>query len=354
MTDVETSTRLWEANPDVMGAAVERHDALIAAAVERNDGVLIRSKGEGDSTFSVFAKASDAVAAAVDAQRALQSEAWPRDLDIRVRAALYTGAAELRDRDYYGTTPNRAARLRAVAHGGQTICSEATERMLAGRCPEGVALVDLGLHRLRDLARAERVFQICHEDLRGEFPPLLSLGVRQNLPASRTNFVGRADDLIAVRKHLETERLVTLTGVGGCGKTRLAIEVAAGQLERFPDGVFFVDLSPVTDGHVVAAAVAGAVGFSRLALGTGSGRPAGELIDFLTTRDALLVIDNCEHLLDACAHLVDEVLERCPTVSVLATSREALALQGEQIYPVAPMAVPADEMAETADSVRLF
>jgi len=353
MTDVEGSTRLWEEHRDVMGAAIERHDALIAAAVNEH-GVLIRSKGEGDSTFSVFADPAAAVTAAVDIQRALHAELWPEGIELRVRASLYTGDAELRDGDYYGTAPNRGARLRGAAHGGQAICSEATEKLLAGRCPSDIALRDLGLHRLRDLASAERVFQLCHRDLPGEFPPLRSLGVRHNLPERRTRFVGRDHDLLAVQKHMETERLVTLTGVGGCGKTRLAIEVASELLEGFPDGVFFADLSPVSDSHVVAGTVAAAVGFRQMALGTGSGRPASELIDFLSTREALIVIDNCEHVIDACAQLVDEILERCRGVWILATSREAFQLQGEQIYTVAPLPVPEGDFPEAADSVRLF
>ncbi|MGH2760757.1 MAG: ATP-binding protein [Actinomycetota bacterium] len=353
LTDVEGSTRLWEEHADVMGAALERHDDLIAQAVEGR-GTLIRSKGEGDSTFSVFGSPAEAITAAVDTQLALRREPWPEGVEIRVRAALYTGDAELRDGDYFGTAPNRAARLRGIAHGGQTICSSATAEFLRGRTPPDVALLDLGLHRLRDLAGAERVFQVSHRDLAGDFPPLRSLGVRHNLPEQRTRFVGRTDDLLGIEKHLDTARLVTITGIGGCGKTRLAVEVARELLEGYPDGVFFVDLAPVSDPHVVAGTVASAVGFSQIALGTGSGRPGSELIDFLSTREVLIVIDNCEHVVDACAQLVDEMLERCPEVWVLATSREPLQLQGEQTYPLAPMAVPEDEFPELSDSVRLF
>lgn len=353
LTDVEGSTRLWEEHPETMGAAIERHGALIAEAVDGR-GTLIRSKGEGDSTFSVFAKASDAVMVAMQAQRALRDEPWPEGIDLRVRAAIYTGDAELRDGDYFGTAPNRASRLRTAAHGGQTVCSQTTEELLKGHCPDDVALRDLGLHRLRDIARAERVFQVDHRELPGDFPPLRSLGVRHNLPQQLTRFVGRDHDLLAVQKLLETKRLVTLTGVGGCGKTRLAVECATELLEGFPDGIFFVDLAPVADPHVVPGTVAAAVGFGRMALGTGSGRPARELVDFLQTREALLVIDNCEHVIDACAQLVDEILERCRQVWVLATSREALQLHGEQTYPVAPLAVPTDDLPELSDSVRLF
>lgn len=354
MTDVEGSTRIWEGNPEIAGAAIERHDALIDAAIGASGGVLIKSKGEGDSTFSVFADASAAVTAAVDVQLNLQRESWPEGGEIRVRAALYTGEAEVRDGDYHGIAPNRGGRLRATAHGSQILCSQVTQQYVARRCPPGISLRSLGLHRLRDLARAEPVFQVEHPDLPDEFPPLRSLGVRHNLPSQRTSFIGRELDLVAVQKHLDVERLVTLTGVGGCGKTRLAIQVAFERLEQFPDGVFVVDLAPVTDGTVVPGTVAAAVGFTRLALGSGSGRPASELIDFLSTRQVLLVMDNCEHLVDACAHLVDELLERCPDVKVLATSREALELQGEQAYPVAPLGVVGEASSEDSPSSQLF
>ena len=356
MTDVEGSTRMWEERPEVASVVVARHEALIGASVGDMGGTLVKNKGEGDSTFSVFADSSDAARAAVEAQRALQSEPWPRGGEVRVRTALYTGDAELRGGDYYGATPNRCARLRAAAHGGQIICSEATEASLTDLSP-GISLRDLGLHRLRDVARAERVFQLEHEDVRVDFPPLRTLGVRNNLPVERTSFIGRDADLAAVREHLATHRLVTLVGVGGSGKTRLAIKAAGGELERFPDGVFFADLSPIADAGAVGGAAAAAVGLPRLALGTESGRPAKELADFLSTREVLLVLDNCEHLIDACADLVDTILDRCPGVTVLATSREPLELKGEQVRPVSPLPVPlADpsDLSELPDSVHLF
>ncbi len=353
LTDVAGSTRMWEEHPDIAGHAIERHDQLIGTAVGERGGVLIKSKGEGDSTFSVFEDACDAVAATVELQRALGREPWLAGGEVRVRAALYTGAAELRDGDYHGIAPNRGGRLRAVAHGGQAVCAQATGELVRaaepGRLPSDLSLRDLGLHRLRDLIRAERVFQLVHPELPVDFPPLRSLGVRHNLPARRTTFVGRAADRSAVERHLATSRLMTLTGVGGCGKTRLAAELASAQLQRFPDGVFFVDLAAISDDAVLAATVAAAVGFARLALGTGSGRPAAELIEYLSTREVLLVLDNCEHLIDACAELVDEILERCPDVTVLATSREALELQGEQTHPVRPL-----DVGHHSDSAVLF
>lgn len=353
MTDVAGSTRMWEERPDIAGAVLERHEALIRTLVREQGGVLIKSKGEGDSTFSVFADARGAVRAAVDVQRAVERGHWPGGTAVRVRAALYTGEAELRDGDYYGPAPNRCARLRAAAHPGQIVCPQSTEDELAG-LPSEIVRTDLGLHRLRDVARAERVFQIGHRGLRAEFPPLRTLPVRHNLPTERTSFIGRDVDLAAIRRHLGTRRLVTLTGVGGCGKTRLAIKTATTVLERFPDGVFFTDLAPVSDPEIVPGAVAAAVGFARMALGTGSGQPAAELIDFLSTREVLLVLDNCEHVIDACVALVDELLERCPGVTVLATSREAMGVHGEQVQPVTPLPVPGADLAALSDSVRLF
>lgn len=353
MTDVSGSTRLWEERPDVAGAVIERHEVLIETSVVAHGGVVVRSKGEGDSTFSAFADASGAARAAVEMQRALRREPWPDGAAVRVRAALYTGEVQLRDGDYYGTTPNRCARLRAAAHPDQVVCSQATADGLDG-LPVEIVRTDLGLHRLRDVARAERVVQLGHPELCADFPPLRSLAVRHNLPRERTRFVGREADVAAVRKRLETDRLVTLTGIGGCGKTRLAIAAASGLLEQFPDGVFFADLTPVSDPEVVAGAVATAVGFPRMSLGTGSGRPARELVEFLATRQVLLVLDNCEHVIDACAALADELLERCPDVTVLATSREAMRLHGEQVHPVDPLPVPADDVSQTSDAVQLF
>lgn len=355
MTDVEGSTSLWEQHADLAGAVIDLHDTVVEAAVDAAGGFLLKAKGEGDSTFSVFDDAAAALAAGVAMHRGLARQSWPRDLAVRIRTAVYTGEAERRDGDYHGVAANRGGRLRGTAHGGQLICSQATEEQARHRLPEGISLRDLGLHRLRDIATAERVFQVVHHDLPDEFPPLRSLGVRQKLPSPRTTLVGREADVLAVSKHLVTGRLVTLTGVGGCGKTRLAIAVASEQLERFPDGVFFVDLAPLGEGSGVPGAVAAAVGFTRMALGTGSGVPAHELLDFLESRSSLLVIDNCEHVVDAAAVLVDELLERCPGVSVLATTREALDIDGEQTVAVSTLAVNDDDaLAGPSPSARLF
>jgi class 3 adenylate cyclase len=219
MTDVAGSTRMWEERPDIAGAVMERHESLIRASVDEAGGALLRSKGEGDSTFSAFADACGAARAGVEIHRALDSEPWPEGAAIRVRAAIYTGDVELRGGDYYGTPPNRCARLRAAAHPGQTVCSDSTEALLAGLTAE-IVRTDLGLHRLRDVARAERVYQLAHRDLPAEFPPLHTLAVRQNLPSERTRFVGRDVDVAAVRKQLETPCSRTTNGPSSGGSRR--------------------------------------------------------------------------------------------------------------------------------------
>jgi predicted ATPase len=340
-----------------MGRVVKRHDEIIAKAVEDHGGVLVKSKGEGDSTFSVFSKPTDAVSAAVDAQRALQSEDWPDAIDLLVRGALHSGEAELRDGDYYGTTINRCARLRGVAHGGQVVCSETTAGLIADALPENVGIKSLGTHRLRDLERPEQIFQISRAPFPEEFPPLRSLDAfRHNLPTQRTNFVGREDEIRIVRKHIDQNRMVTLTGVGGCGKTRLALQVAAEELDAFENGSFFVELGPVSDPEGIPGAVAKAMGLSFGAgVAMASGRPIrDEVLDSLGPLELLLIFDNCEHLVEASAGLIDDILDGCPRVKVLATSREALEVSGEQTHTVPSLELPGDSEVESSEAVRLF
>jgi predicted ATPase/class 3 adenylate cyclase len=350
LTDIAGSTVLWERHPDRMGSVVARHDELIAEAVQARSGQLVKSRGEGDSTFSVFALPSDAVEAAVAVQRALRDESWPNGIRIVVRAAIHTGDSEVREADFYGPTVNRCARMRGAAHGGQTVCSAATAQLVADGLPGGMSLRDLGIHRFRDLTAAEHVYQLCAEDIPNDFPSLRSIGAaRHNLPASRTSFVGRDDEIGLIEEQLRRHRLVTLVGVGGCGKTRLALEVARRQTDRFSDGVFLVDLAPVSDPEVVPAAVAGAIG---LALGPGVARD--QLLASLRRQETLLLMDNCEHLIDACGQLADELLDQCSNVKVLATSREALGLNGEQIYSISSLQLPGGVGGDESDAVRLF
>ncbi len=324
-SDIEGSTRLWEQHPETMRQALTRHDAIIEGEVARHAGMVVRPRGEGDSRFAVFARASDAVAAAVAIQQTLQDESWPLPAPLRVRMALHTGESDLRDGDYYGPAVNRCARLRAVAHGEQVVLSEVTAGLVRSLLPAAVRLRDLGEHRLHDIERAEHVFQLLHSALPDDFPPLTSLAAaRHNLPPQLTSFVGRQRELADIMQALGSARLVTLTGVGGCGKTRLALQVAAELLEQYPDGAWLVELAPVSDPSLVASAVVTALGLREA-----PGQPIVEtLLDALRDK-RLLLLDNCEHILDAGARLADALLHGCSQVSILATSREALGIAGE-------------------------
>src|SRR5271170_7143891 len=256
LADVEGSTRLWESQPKEMTAAVARLNQTVSEAIAEHGGVRPVEQGEGDSFVAAFARASDAVAAALELQRAPLAP-------IRLRIGVHTGEIQLRDdANYAGPTINRTARLRDLAHGGQTVLSSATEAMVIDRLPEGAWLTDLGSHPLRDLPRPERVVQLCHPDLVNEFPPLRVSGtvVSTRLPVQLTSFVGRDAQLTQLRELLAQNRVVTLTGAGGVGKTRLAVQVAAQMTGDFADGVWYVDLAPITDPELVAVTVARALG----------------------------------------------------------------------------------------------
>jgi predicted ATPase/DNA-binding CsgD family transcriptional regulator len=332
LTDVERSTALWETAPDDAELAIERQHELIVAAVVSHGGVQPEEQGEGDSLVAAFGSASDAVAAALDAQRALGAEAWPGGLATKVRMGIHTGEARLRDaRNYRGVALHRCARLRDIAHGGQTILSSVTAAIVGDALPHGAWLDELGLYHLRDLSRPERVFELRHRDLAGGFPPLRSLDVLpNNLPLQLTSFVGRAGELAEVQRLLTTERLVTLTGAGGCGKTRLAVQAAADLADQWPHGVWWIDLGPVTDPALVAALTAS----TMRVLVEPAGGPLRALQSQLRDRRLLVCLDNCEHLLDASAELADGLLRTCPQVSVFTTSRESLGVPGEAIWRV--------------------
>jgi predicted ATPase/class 3 adenylate cyclase len=356
-TDVEGSTRLWEQDPAAMRAATARHDSLVAEIVSGKSGVVVRPRGEGDSRFAVFARASDAVAAAAVLQQVLTAEVWPTPQPLRVRMALHTGEADLRGGDYYGAAVNRCARLRAIARGGQALVSQATHELARGAPPAGIGFADLGEHRLRDLAAAERVFQLTASGLPDDFPPLKSLdALPNNLPLQLTSFVGREREQAEVRRLLTTARLVTLTGTGGCGKTRLALQVGAELADAFADGVWFVDLAPLADPALVPQTVAAVLGVHEVA-----GRPLLQTVaDHLRGRELLLILDNCEHLLDACAQLADALLRACPRLRILATSRELLGVAGESAWRVPSLTLPDARQPPAAasltqyEAVRLF
>jgi predicted ATPase/class 3 adenylate cyclase len=362
-TDIEGSTRLWDRDPEAMKAALARHDALAVAAIAQHHGTLVKSRGEGDSLFAVFARASDAVAAACALQRAVCAERWSTPTPLRLRMALHTGEAELRQDDYYGAAVNRCVRLRAVGHGGQILLSLATKELVRATLPAGASLRDLGAHHLRDLARPERVFQLLHPELPAQFPPLRSLSnLPNNLPIPLTSFIGRERELKAIKGLLATTRLLTLTGVGGCGKTRLSLHVGADLLEEYPDGVWLVELAPVTDPTLVPQAVASAIGVREESrpLGVDTIAPAADrlliakLADYLQHRKMLLILDNCEHLLSACAQLADTLLQSCPNLRILASSREGLGIAGETTWHVSPLSLPDLQQPLPAGADRLL
>jgi predicted ATPase/class 3 adenylate cyclase len=337
LTDIEGSTRLWEQHPEAMKIAVARQDALAASIIAAHAGVLVKSRGEGDSLFAVFSRASDALAAAAALQKALLAEEWPTPSPLRVRMALHTGEADLREGDYYGAAVNRCARLRAAAHGGQVLLSGATQQLLHHRLPRGVRLKDLGLHRLRDLAQPEQIYQLQHPDLPPVDAPLRSLqAFSHNLPVQLTSFVGREREMAEVKRLLSTTRLLTLTGAGGTGKTRLLLQVAAELLEEYEDGVWLVELATLSDPALVPQAAAAVLGLKEE-----PGKPLPQsLVEYLKPRQLLLLLDNCEHLLAASAALADAILRNCPRVRILTTSREGLGIVGERIYRVPSLSVP--------------
>ena len=314
-TDVEGSTRRWESDPKAMRAALAVHDGVLRSAIEAHKGWLFKHTGDG--VCAAFSVAADAVAAAVDAQRRL---------GLPVRMGIGTGSAELRGEDYFGPVLNRAARVMAAGHGRQILVAAATAALVSGD-----GLVDLGERRLRDLSSAEHLYQVYAEGLRAEFPPLRTLdAVPGNLPVQASSFVGRDVAVKELTKLVRVHRLVTLTGVGGVGKTRLAVQVAAELVTEFRDGVWLVELGPVGDPGSVPDAVASVLGVTARAGLTVSEGIAVALSD----RRLLIVLDNCEHLLDAAADLVETILARTSTVKVLATSREGLRAQAEHLWVV--------------------
>jgi predicted ATPase/class 3 adenylate cyclase len=341
-TDVQGSTVLWERYPGEMRISHERQREIIIAAVANHDGEFIRTRGEGDSTFSIFTSARAAVLATAEAQRQLQCEPWPPNSPVHVRMALHSGEGILYDGDYNSTDVNRCARLRAIAHGDQALVSQRCRELCLQEqnfepSPE-FHFIDLGSHRLKDLQEPEHVFQLGGPGLRREFPAVLSLDSLPNiLPRLITSFVGRCEEIGRTQQSLETNCLVTLSGSGGAGKTRLALQVGAEVLSHYPDGVWFVELAPLADPAQVARTVATALGLRE-----DPGRSIEDaLIDHLRSRTLLIILDNCEHLLGACARLAADVLRACPHAKVLATSREPLGIRGEAVYCVPSLTVPA-------------
>ncbi|OBK95942.1 transcriptional regulator [Mycobacterium asiaticum] len=344
LADVEGSTRLWETQPEQMAAALALLNRTVDETVAVHGGVRPVEQGEGDSFVAAFARASDALGCALALQRASLGP-------IRIRIGLHTGEIQLRDEgNYAGPTINRAARIRDLAHGGQTVLSAVTEALVADRLPMDVWLTDLGSYPLKGVPRPERVLQLCHPELRNEFPPLRvsTAAASHNLPVQFTSFVGRQEEMIELRRLIEDNRLVTLNGAGGAGKTRLAVEVAAQMVDVFDDGVWYVDLAPITNPAVVPVTTARTLGLpDQPGLST-----LETLVRFIGAKAILLVLDNCEHLLDACGSMVIELLGVCPHLTIVATSREPLALPGELSWRVPSLSL-ADEAIELfADRAR--
>ncbi|HET9223432.1 MAG TPA: tetratricopeptide repeat protein [Roseiflexaceae bacterium] len=335
-TDIERSTRRWEEHPQAMRAALPRHDALLREAVEAHGGVIFKTVGDG--IHAVFARPSDALAAALAAQRALVVEPWGAVGPLRVRMALHTGAAKERAGDYFGPPLNRVARLLAAGHGGQVLLSHVTQELIRDELPPDLELRDLGSHRLKDLTYPEHIFQLIAPDLPADFPALRTLTTHQaNLPIQPTPLVGREREVAFVRDRLRQDdvRLLTLTGPGGVGKTRLALQVAAEVVDDFSDGVFFVDLASVRDASLVVARIAQVLDVEEV-----GGQPLLERLNgHLRGKQLLLLLDNFEQVV-AAAPLVAELLSGCADLKILITSREVLRLRGEKHVPVSPLALP--------------
>lgn len=348
LTDIEGSTRCWQDNPLAMKAAVARHDQLLAAGIQEHAGTVLKKRGEGDSFFAVFPRASDALAAACFLQRALYAEVWPGELPIRVRMAVHTGEArEESPDDYRGTVVNRCARLRSLAAGGQVLLSSSVRELARDNLPSGITLADLGEHELRDLDRPERVFQMVDPALRGVPPARHSTA--SNLPHLLTSFIGRQTELTVIPRLMADHRLVTLTGPGGIGKTRLAVEVARQLLNTRQVPVYFIDLAPLADPGLVPQAIASVLGLSDHATPSF----AEAVVQFLAATEVLMLLDNCEHVLAAVATVTTAVVSGCPNVRVLTTSRERLNILGERVWPVSPLRAPdPDRLPAIADLER--
>ena len=345
-TDIEGSTALLQrVGGDVYARVLSDHHVLIRSALAGHGGREVDTAGDG--FFAVFSSPRACVAAVVEMQLALGSHAWPGGEHVRVRMGVHAGEAEWTATGPVGLDVHRAARIAAIAHGGQVLVSAAAAALVRGALAAGAALRDLGSHRLKDLGRPEQIFQLCAAGLQAEFAPLRSLGnpaLRNNLPAQLATFIGRDREICEVRALVGSARLVTLTGAGGVGKTRLGLHVAAELLDGSGDGVWLVELAAVTEEHAVAAAIAGA-----LRIPAQPGRPALDtLADALGPQDMLIVLDNCEHLIEGCAKTAEAILQRCPKVHLIATSREPLGIAGERIYGVPSLSLPAAGESDTA------
>jgi predicted ATPase/class 3 adenylate cyclase/Tfp pilus assembly protein PilF len=348
-TDIEGSTALWEHDGARMSQALAAHDAFARTAVEGRRGSVVKMTGDG--MHAAFDSPLDALAATVDLQLAIADPAATYGVALRVRCGLHVGMVESRDNDYFGNPVNRAARIMSAAHGGQVLLSRAVADCVRETLPPTVLLRDLGKVRLKDLSTPEHVYQVIHPQLRQQFPALRSLeATPNNLPQQVTTFVGRERVMVELRELLAKTRLLTLTGSGGCGKTRLSLQVAADSLEQFQDGAWLVELAPLSDPDLVAQTAATVLGLKE--------EPGKHIVQTLVAhlrdRRVLLLLDNCEHLLDGCAKLADTLVRQCPQLKILASSRESLGVGGEQAYRVPSLSLADPKRSQTSASVTQF
>jgi len=352
-TDIEGSTRLTQQYRDTWEVVRKRHHAILREAMESHHGHIFQVVGDG--FCAAFPTPKDSLNAAIDAQRKLQTENWDKS-PIKVRMGIHTGEAELQDNEYHGyLTLSLVQRLMSAGHGGQILLSHPTENLLRGQLPRQVDLRDLGEYKFKDIFQPVRVFQVIAPDLQKEFPALRALDVcPNNLPIQLTSFVGRNQEVRQIKKLLEQYRLVTLTGPGGIGKTRLSIQVASELLKGYPGGAWLVELAPLTDPALVTQAVCAALDVNP----PGNAPALNTLTGYLRPKKILLIIDNCEHLIDACAKLAEALLHACPNLQIIASSREALGIEGESAYRVPSLSLVDSKsglkMIEQSEAVQFF
>ncbi len=342
-TDIEGSTKLWEKHPEEMKPALAKHDSVLKNVVEFNNGHIIKTTGDG--IHAVFSTALDSVNAALDGQQYLVSipSYSTSDVIIKVRMGIHTGEAEVRDGDYFGGTLNRAARIMSIGHGGQILISDITAQLIREHLLESTSLLDLGSHHLKGLLQPEHIYQVNVPDLQKDFPPLNSIPTAtNNLPAQLTTFVGRENELAQAQNKLSNAKLLTLIGPGGTGKTRLSVQIGSEQISNFKDGVWMVELAPISDTANIVSAIASVFDVREV-----QNIPLIQLLlDYLRAKEHLLILDNCEHLVEASAQIADQLLHTCPDLKIIASSREALGIDGETIYRVPSL--------KDDESTRLF
>ncbi len=353
-TDLENSTPLWENFPEEMRRASARHDALLQGVIEQHRGRVVKMTGDG--FHAAYESPSDAVAAALAGQQAIGAETWPGAIGpLKVRIGLHTGESQERQGDYYGPEVNLAARVMELGYGGQVLLSDITATLVQRSLPENCSLTNLGEHRLKGISTTVQIHQLCHPDLAAEFPALKSLATfKHNLHRQLSTFIGREKELADVKSLLKNTQLLTLLGPGGTGKTRLMLQAAEEVIEGYPDGVWLVELAPLTDPGLIPERVAAALNVQEQ-----PGRKIFDtLVDYLSRKELLLLLDNVEHIVQESAEFTERLLERCPRITILVTGREALFIDGETMIQIPPLSLPKEQQAPgdiaSSEGVQLF